>query len=310
MNIPNKYLLPVTAILVGGVAAWLTQSTSTVTTAAYSASGAKELVPAQVTGRQLGVHGEPAAEDEGERIYGKVLETISVPNYTYLRLASSPAGDQKATVDVWAAVATAEVSVGQSVTIVGAQRMDKFKSTTLNRTFELIYFGALGGAVAKGSASGLPPGHPDIAGGASSPMQGMQGQDPNADKADVAAAAHGSPSAGGEQIPVGTVERAAGALGHTVAELVTGRSSFSGKKVRVRGVVVKSTSGVLGKTFAHIRDGSGNAKSGDHDLTVTTEQAVAVGSKLLFEGIVVTDKDFGAGYSYPILLENAQTVNE
>lgn len=307
MNISNKYLLPVTAILVGGVAAWLTQSTSTVTTAAYSASGAKEPVPAQVAGRQLGVHGEPAAEDEGDRIQGKVLEIIAVPNYTYLRLASSPTGNQKATADVWAAVATAEVSVGQAVTIVGAQRMDNFKSSTLNRTFEQIYFGALGGAVAGGSATRLPPGHPDIAGSASPPVQG---QNPNAVNGGIAAAAHGVPSAGGELVPVGTVERATGALGHTVAELVTGRASFSGKKVRVRGVVVKSTSGVLGKTFAHIRDGSGTAKSGDHDLTVTTEQAVTVGAKLLFEGIVATDKDFGAGYTYPILLENARTVNE
>jgi len=85
------------------------------------------------------------------------------------------------------------------------------------------------------------------------------------------------------------------------SSMVVGRSLAS--EYASAGVVVKSTSGVLGKTFVHLRDGSGNAKSGDHDLTVTTEQTASVGSTMLFEGTVVTDKDFGAGYSYPVLVK-------
>jgi hypothetical protein len=121
---------------------------------------------------------------------------------------------------------------------------------------------------------------------------------------------HGKPTAGPSTVSVGVVERAPGNLGRTVAELVRDRKSLEGKTVRVRGVVVKSTSGVLNRTFIHVRDGSGSEKSGDHDVTITITDEAAVGTKAIFEGTVVTDKDFGSGYNYPVLIENARMVNE
>lgn len=264
--------------------------------------------------------GEMSPESAGDGLSGKVLETISVPNYTYLRIEPAAAGAEKSKNGIWAAVATADVKVGQSVSVVGAQRMENFTSSTLKRTFEVIYFGALGGAAQANSApdnaaqvgasSNLPPGHPDISGNAmAAPIASAVGNNPHADLGRDGSSPHGSPS-GGDDVPVAKVARASGPLGHTVAEIVNGRRDFAGKKVRIRGVVVKSTSGVLGKTFLHLRDGSGSSKSGDHDLTVTTEQAATVGSTMLVEGTVITDKDFGAGYSYPVLVEDAQTVAE
>jgi hypothetical protein len=317
MNTSAKFLWPTAAILAGGIAAWVTQSTPPRSTEAYSASTATQLPAPGVL---------PASDSEGgqegERIQGKVLETITVPNYLYLRIAldhpiGAESGGSKPSSEVWAAVASAEVNVGQAVTVIGAQRMEGFTSSTLKRTFEVIYFGALGGSGAK-----LPAGHPNIASSASvhaevpAPDHPHTELDSTADaraSADVASGAvnpHTMPPTGGDAVPVGKVERASGKMGHSVSDIVNGRSALAGQKVRVRGVVVKSTSGVLGKTFVHLRDGTGNSKSGDHDLTATTEQATALGSTVLFEGTVVIDKDFGAGYSYPVLLENAHTVAE
>jgi hypothetical protein len=78
----------------------------------------------------------------------------------------------------------------------------------------------------------------------------------------------------------------------------------------VRGVVVKSTPGVLGRTFAHLRDGSGDAARKDNDLTVTSEQPLEVGQTVLVQGTVVTDKDFGSGYKYDVLLTDARRVEQ
>jgi hypothetical protein len=309
MNTLSKYLWPALAVIGGGAAAALYQSPASTKVAAYSASAVEPALP-QTMPRQGEARGDLTAEPQANTIRGKVLEVIVVPKYTYLRLLTAASGGQKQSGDTWVAVSNAPVTVGQTVTVVGAQRMDNFKSTALNRTFELIYFGVLGGSDAQPEVRDLPPGHPDISGAKDAQSHLAVAENSAAMTGDTAASAHASPTAGGDGVEVGNVERASGPLGHTVAELVRGRKTFAGQKVRVRGVVVKNTSGVLGKNFVHVRDGSGSAKNADHDLTITTQEEVAVGAKVLFEGTVVTDKDFGAGYSYPILLENAQTVSE
>jgi hypothetical protein len=222
---------------------------------------------------------------------GIVLEKIDVPNYTYLRVG--PSGST----GTWAAVPTTDVKVGQSVQIDDAMEMVDFNSATLKRTFDRIYFGVLAGSQKKeptaqpaDPAAALPAGH-----GASS--------------ADIGAS-HGAPAAAGDAVPVGKVDKASGAAGYRIAELFAKRDALSGKVVRVRGVVVKTTPGVLGRTFAHLRDGSGSAPTGDHDLTVTGETLPAVGTTILVEGTLTKDMDFGSGYRYPILLEGARTVGE
>jgi hypothetical protein len=76
----------------------------------------------------------------------------------------------------------------------------------------------------------------------------------------------------------------------------------------VRAVVVKSTSGVMGRTFLHVRDGSGEAGSGTNDLAVTTTAEAAVGAELVLEGTIELDRDFGSGYRYRVLLADAMLV--
>ena len=52
-------------------------------------------------------------------------------------------------------------------------------------------------------------------------------------------------------------------------------------------------------------DGTGDAGNGTHDITVTSSSTTAVGEVVLVQGTVVVDKDFGAGYRYDVIVEEA-----
>ncbi|MBI3595825.1 MAG: DNA-binding protein [Nitrospirae bacterium] len=94
----------------------------------------------------------------------------------------------------------------------------------------------------------------------------------------------------------------------TVEQVYADRESLKGKQVQVRGKVVKFTPGIMGKNFLHIQDGSG--KEGTNDLPVTSQQAAKIGDHILVLGTLDTDKDFGAGYTYKVILENAKITPE
>jgi len=72
--------------------------------------------------------------------------------------------------------------------------------------------------------------------------------------------------------------------------------------------VVKYNAGILGKNWLHIQDGTGSA--GTNDLTITTEATCTVGDTVLVHGKLVADRDFGAGYVYDLIVEDAQVTVE
>lgn len=91
----------------------------------------------------------------------------------------------------------------------------------------------------------------------------------------------------------------------TVAALNQNKAGLAGKTVSAQGKVVKVNNGIMGRNFIHIQDGTGDAKAGTNDLTVTSKQTAAIGDQVTISGIVVLNRDFGAGYSYPLLIEDA-----
>ena len=101
------------------------------------------------------------------------------------------------------------------------------------------------------------------------------------------------------------VPKAAGPNARTVAEIVTKRADLKNKAIEVRGKVVKYSQAVMGKNWVHLRDGSGSAADGSNDLLVTTKDQTKLGDVVIAKGVVHTDKDFGAGYSYKVLVEDA-----
>jgi hypothetical protein len=100
------------------------------------------------------------------------------------------------------------------------------------------------------------------------------------------------------------VEPAAGCI--TIADLLENKQSYSGKVIKVKGQVTKYNPQIMGKNWVHIQDGT--EFKGGFDLTITTEGHVVVGEIVIFEGKLSLDKDFGYGYSYNVLLEDAKFV--
>ena len=115
---------------------------------------------------------------------------------------------------------------------------------------------------------------------------------------------HGSAPAPAK--PVGKIAKATGADAKTVAEVVKGKAALNGKTVTIRGQVVKASTGILGKNWIHLQDGSGSSANATHDIVVTTTDTVAVGDVINANGTVRTDLDLGSGYKYAVLVEGAK----
>ncbi len=170
---------------------------------------------------------------------------------------------------VWAAGPETKLAVGTAVAPVQGALMTAFHSDTLNRTFDQIYF---------------IPSFP-VAGAAAAP---------------TAMPATGTPPV--TPAPVGKIDPAEG--GQTIAQVFAAKATLGGKPVVVRGQVVKLNEGILGRNWLHLQDGTGAA--GTNDLTVTyATGTVAKGDVVVVRGTVAIDQDFGAGYKYDLIVENA-----
>ena len=171
----------------------------------------------------------------------------------------------------WVAVPPTELKVGQKVTFYPGTDMGRFTSKTLNKTFDHIIFSP--GMVAEGGAS---------------------------------AGVHGAKKAAA---PVSTenikVEKAAGPDAFTVSEVHAKAGELDKKTAVVRGKVVKVSEAIMGKNWIHIQDGTGDVSTGSNKLVVTSQDLPAVGDVVTMKGVIYKDKDFGAGYRYSVIMEEA-----
>ena len=81
------------------------------------------------------------------------------------------------------------------------------------------------------------------------------------------------------------------------------KAALSGKEIAVQGKVVKVNNGIMQRNFVHVQDGSGDAASGSNSLIITSKQTAAPGQTVKVVGKVTLNRDFGMGYSYPLLIE-------
>lgn len=170
--------------------------------------------------------------------------------------------------ETWAAVGKTAVKKGTQVSIENPMVMDNFESKSLKKTFKTIVFGSLAGA----------PGAMHVA--APKPV---------------------------DLGPI-KVAKASGASARTVAEVVTQAKTLKDKPVTISGKVVKYNPDILGKNWIHVQDGSGSAAAQSNDILVTSQVSVKVGDVITVTGVVRTDKDFTAGYSYKVMVEDATLV--
>ena len=102
------------------------------------------------------------------------------------------------------------------------------------------------------------------------------------------------------------VEKAIGDNAYTVQEIFAGNKELAGKIVQVRGKVVKFNPGIMGRNWIHIQDGSGDPLQSTHDLVATSTEKAAVGDVVTVQGKLTANKDFGAGYTYVAIIEEAK----
>ncbi len=207
----------------------------------------------------------------GNQLTGSVLERLDAAPYIYLRISTSKG-------EVWAAVPTAGVEAGATVTVSNAMPMGRFESKSLNRTFDEVYFGTL------------------------TPADGAAGN--------PASPHGGGPPPPAAPVVVGKVEKATGSGARTIAEAWADKSALAGKTVTIRGVVVKYNSGVMSKNWIHLQDGSGDAAHGTNDISVTSLDTTAIGATITITGTVQTNRDFGAGYKYAVMVEDAKVLSK
>jgi hypothetical protein len=218
----------------------------------------------------------PGAQPGVQTVSGTVVETMNAASYTYVRVKTS-------TGEVWAASMQFPVAVGDKVVVPLETPMQNFRSQSLNREFPLIYFSS------SITREGEPP-PPALA---------------SAHGASASGAAASAPADAVVTEPIAPPEG-----GMTIANVWTRRAALAGKPVTVRGKVVKYNGGILGTNWLHIQDGSGSAKEGTNDLTITTDGTVKVGDVVTVSGKVSIDRDFGAGYAYKVMLEQASIVRK
>jgi hypothetical protein len=101
------------------------------------------------------------------------------------------------------------------------------------------------------------------------------------------------------------VEKSTAQNGYTVAELFVKRASLNKQKVTVRGQVVKVNPNIMGRNWIHIQDGTGDPAKNTHDLVVTSADIAEKGAIISVEGTLAADKDFGYGYKYDVIVEDA-----
>ena len=196
------------------------------------------------------------------KLIGTVVEKIDAGRYTYVQVDTR---DGLA----WAAAPRFAVTAGDTVLVPDGQQMVDFYSNSLDRRFDRIYL--------VGSIKVLPR--------SSSTLEGEQ--PPPAPESEAASAAPG-------------IERAEG--GRTIGEIFEGKADLAGETVTLRGRVVKSLKGILGKNWIHVQDGT-QGPQGIYDLVVTTKETAEVGDLVLVTGTVVVDMDLGYGYQYEVMVE-------
>jgi hypothetical protein len=103
-----------------------------------------------------------------------------------------------------------------------------------------------------------------------------------------------------------SVAKVTGPNTYTVEELYKNSAELNKKKVVVHGLAVKVTSGIMGKTWTHIQDGTGDKNKGTNDLIcISAAYGTEVGKVVTITGTVI----FKPGSRYKLVIEDA-TINK
>jgi GW (Gly-Tryp) dipeptide domain len=168
----------------------------------------------------------------------------------------------------WIAVPQMNVEKGQTLYFAKSMEMKNFHSDALNRTFDSVLFVS--------DVSATPP---------------TKKQELN----EVHSGVVNSPK---ENISIKPLKD-----GKTIAQIYKGKDLLNGKEIKVKGEVVKYNPNIMGRNWIHIQDGT--ESNGNYELMVTSNDKTKVGDIVEVDGNIATNKDFGSGYTYSVMIEDA-----
>jgi hypothetical protein len=209
-----------------------------------------------------------------------VKEVLQTSKYTYLLVVENSD-------ETWLALPKMEASAGETYYYRNGFKMTDFESKELSRKFAIVYFLE---SISK---------TPDIVAREAMPNPHVfipQTMDSASNASYTAKVVVEK-----ENVTVQPAEE-----GITIAELLENKQKYVGKTIRIKGKVTKFNSKIMKRNWIHIQDGT--EYSGKFDLTATTDIEATVGETLTLEGTITLDKDFGYGYSYEVLMEDAKPI--
>lgn len=216
---------------------------------------------------------EPAAPP-AQPIAGKIVEFMNSGGYTYLLLLDADGFKE------WVAIPELYVENGDEVELQPGVQMGEFKSKALNKKFDKILFS--NGPTDKYNEKRKIAAHK---------------------RTDMSLPASGAKKQEGKIVEGLKVEKAKGENAYTIAEIFDKRDALEDKTISVSGQVVKIVTGVMDRNWVHIKDGSGDNSA--FKLVVTTNESPDTGAVVTFTGVFHNNVDFGGGYQYAVILENA-----
>lgn len=190
-------------------------------------------------------------------------------NYTYLSVED---GDES----YWIAVAGKGFEKGETIYFKSFVEMNDFKSKELDRTFESILF-----------------------------VDQFSREPDGLDKAVPSGAETANPRKNRMDALIDSIKIAPAPGGISIAELYGNAEKYKDKEVVVSGQIVKINRDIMDRNWVHIMDGTRVDRS---DLTFTTTEDFQMGDTITIRGKVALDKDFGAGYVYPLIVEEAEQI--
>jgi len=198
-----------------------------------------------------------------------VNEVLAATRYVYLNVTE---GNKK----FWIATRKKEIKKGEAFFYRGGLLKTNFESKEYNKVFDTIYL--ISNLVSQDHSK-----HADNL------NMSTQKSDPITQK---------------EDIPTHTdkIVEHKGSL--KIAELVKDPKKYEGHTIQLSGTCVKVNPNIMDRNWIHLQDGSKD----DFDLIITSNTFVPEGSVITIRGTVVMNKDFGAGYSYDLILENGTLV--
>lgn len=171
--------------------------------------------------------------------------------------------------EFWIATTLQDIAVGQRYFYRGGLLKTDFESKEYKRTFDRLYLVTqlVPADHGSGMAEVSPPGAQ-----VSAPMSGT---------------------------PLPSLD----VIGLTrISDVLSDPKKFAGKTIQVSGTCTKVNPNIMGRNWLHVRE----AGKGSKELVITTNEPVSEGQLVTVIGKVAMDMDFGAGYTYEVLMEGGR----